>query len=269
MLLAVLYVIGITAEGMTAALAAGRRKMDLFGVIMIAEVTALGGGTARDVVLGHYPLTWVKTPAYLFVVAAAAIITISISKLMAYFRTLFLALDAVGLAVFTVLGMNVGIKMGYGFTISMVAAVITGVFGGIMRDIFCNRIPLVFQKELYAAVVLAGSIVFWTLRELGVNYDVVMIATLLTVFIFRMLAVRYEWALPVFEYQEREYFENPLTQIWDFNWFSRLSRVRKIRQRRADRRQRKQNKSAASGSGESDTPEEAPESDDDAGHSSH
>lgn len=85
MFLTVLFIIGITSEGMTGALAAGRQRMDLFGVIMIAIITALGGGSVRDVLLGHYPLTWVRHPEYLLIVSAAAIITVSISGIMKHF----------------------------------------------------------------------------------------------------------------------------------------------------------------------------------------
>ncbi|MFY9263170.1 MAG: trimeric intracellular cation channel family protein [Actinomycetaceae bacterium] len=233
MLLTVLFVIGITAEAMTAALAAGRERMDLFGVIMLAEVTALGGGTVRDVVLGHYPLTWVKTPEYLIVVAVAALLTVFASKLMAYFRMIFLTADAVGLAVFTVVGINVALEMGYGFIIALVAATITGVFGGILRDVFSNRVPLVFRKELYAAVVLIGVIGYWIMRYFDVPRDVNTIVTLLIVFIVRMLAVKFEWSLPVFVYQEHNYERSDVTKLWrSGSWFSDLRPVRKLRKRR-------------------------------------
>lgn len=238
MLLTVLYIIGITAEGMTGALAAGRQKLDLFGVIMVAEVTALGGGTARDVVLGHYPLTWVKHPEYLLVVAGAAILAVMISKFMHHFHRLFIALDAVGLAVFTVLGVRVAIEMGYGFIIAVVAAVFTGVAGGIFRDIFCNRIPLVFQKELYASVVVIGVCVYWLMDMAGVKEEITWLTTIIVVFAVRMLAVRFEWSLPVFEYQEREYHRDADHTLWPTR--DRLRRLRDAGRRRlhTDRRPR-------------------------------
>ena len=107
-LLTATYVVGISAEAMTAALSAGRQRLDFFAVSLLAAITAFGGGTVRDVLLGHYPLVWVENPVYLIVVLAAAAITVSLSFFMHYFRSLFLALDAVGLAAFTVLGTQVG-----------------------------------------------------------------------------------------------------------------------------------------------------------------
>ncbi len=242
MLLTVLFIIGITAEAMTAALAAGRQRMDLFGVIMLAEVTALGGGTVRDMALGHYPLTWVKNPHYLLIVAGAALLTVLASRFMTYFRTIFLTADAVGLAVFTVVGINIALEMGYGFIIALVAATITGVFGGILRDILSNRIPLVFRKELYAFVVLIGVVGYWLMMYFDVPRDVNTIVTLLIVFIVRMLAVRFEWSLPVFEYQENAKERTTSWKLWDSGWFAELPPIRQLQSHKKKREQNKKHK---------------------------
>ncbi|HEB9339119.1 TPA: trimeric intracellular cation channel family protein [Campylobacter coli] len=201
----ILYIIGISAEGMTGALAAGRHKMDLFGVIFIALVTAIGGGSIRDVLLGHYPLTWVEHPEYIILICFCALVATKIPRIVSRLESLFLTLDAIGLVVFSILGAQIAIEQNHGLIIAISAAVITGVFGGILRDILCMRIPLVFQKEIYAGIaIIAGAIYYTLMVYLELH---ALICTLVTLFVgvtARLLAIKYRWSLPVFSYNEEK-----------------------------------------------------------------
>lgn len=201
----ILYIIGISAEGMTGALAAGRHKMDLFGVIFIALVTAIGGGSIRDVLLGHYPLTWVKHSEYIVLICLCALVATKIPRIVSRLESLFLTLDAIGLVVFSILGAQIAIEQNHGFIIAISAAVITGVFGGILRDILCMRIPLVFQKEIYAGIaIIAGAIYYTLMVYLQLH---ALICTLVTLFVgvtARLLAIKYQWSLPIFSYNEEK-----------------------------------------------------------------
>lgn len=201
-MLLMLYLIAITAEAMTGALSAGRRGMDWFGVVLIACVTALGGGSVRDVLIGHYPLTWVKHPEYLILTSVEALVTIFIAPLMRHLRSLFLVLDALGLVAFTLIGCMTALEAGHGLVIASVCGVITGVFGGILRDIFCNDIPLIFPRELYASVSFLAAWCFLLCQYLQLPDEQAVLITLFGGLLLRLLAIRFRWEMPKFVYKD-------------------------------------------------------------------
>ncbi|WP_212512017.1 trimeric intracellular cation channel family protein [Acinetobacter seifertii] len=202
MLLTVIYIIAITAEAMTGALSAGRRSMDWFGVVLIACVTALGGGSVRDVLLGHYPLTWVKHPEYLVLTCCAAFVTIIIAKWMRHLHNIFLVLDALGLIGFTIIGCQIALQMGHGFVVSAVAGVLTGVSGGILRDILCNDVPFVFRRELYASISFVAVICYWVCQDIGLSLELTVISTLIFGFTLRLIAIYFGLEMPKFIYKD-------------------------------------------------------------------
>lgn len=202
MIILLMYLIAITAEAMTAALAAGRRDMDWIGVCIIACITALGGGSVRDVLLGHYPLTWVKHPEYLWMTAGAAIITALIAPVMRRLHSLFLLLDAMGLVVFTVIGCQIGMEMELPITIVLLSGMITGCAGGVLRDVLCNDIPLLLRKEMYASVSMLTGALYLGALHLELNENLAVLGPMAIGLCFRMLALRYNWQMPRFVYRD-------------------------------------------------------------------
>jgi uncharacterized membrane protein YeiH len=197
-----LSLVAIAAQAMTAALAAGRRSMDWVGVCLLGSITALGGGTIRDVLLAHYPLLWVENPSYLALTGLAAFVTILIARLVHRLTLAFLVLDAIGLVVFTMAGCDVAWQMNEPLTIVIVSGMITGCAGGVLRDILCNDVPLLFRSELYASVSVVTGLFYATAFGLRLNDETWTALTFALGLSFRLLAIRYKWEMPKFVFNE-------------------------------------------------------------------
>ena len=201
-ILHVLYIVAIIAEAMTAALAAGRRSMDWVGVAMLGSITALGGGSVRDVLLGRHPLTWIEHPSYLLITSGAALATVFLVRYMYHLRRLFLFLDAVGLVVFTVIGCNIASGLGMPYVIVIASGMISGCVGGVLRDILCTEVPLLFRAELYATVSILAGALYIGCQHAGVPHALAMGIAMLAGLALRLLALRYGWSMPKFIYTE-------------------------------------------------------------------
>lgn len=193
-----IYLVAITAEAMSGALAAGRRNMDIFGVAVIAFVTALGGGTIRDVTLGRFPIGWTQNPEYVYIVISAGLLTTLIAPFVRRLKRLFLVLDAMGLVAFSLIGCSVALSMNYATVVVIMSGMITGICGGILRDILCGQVPVVFQRELYASVALTVCIMFLSLKYLGVTTDIANLVSFMVGLLLRLLAIWRSWRLPTF-----------------------------------------------------------------------
>ncbi len=200
LILHVLFIVAIVAEAMTAALAAGRRSMDWVGVFLLGCATALGGGSVRDVLLDHHPLTWVQHPSYLIITGGAALATIAIARIVHHLRRLFLFLDAVGLVLFTIIGCNVATDLGMPFIVVIASGMITGCVGGVIRDILCNDIPLLFRTELYATISVVTGTLYVTGQWMGLDHGVATFTAMAVGLALRLLALRYGWSMPKFVY---------------------------------------------------------------------
>ncbi len=201
MVLTYIYIIAITAEAMSGALAAGRRNMDMFGVALIAFITALGGGTVRDMLLGNFPVGWTQHPPYIYLTIGAGLFTMLVARFMHHLHKVFLILDAMGLIAFTVIGCNVALQLDYSTPVVIMAGMITGIFGGILRDILCQRVPVVLRHELYASVSMLVAMLYLLMEKLGVNHDLNLLAAFSFGLALRLAAIRWSWSLPVFSYQ--------------------------------------------------------------------
>lgn len=202
MLLHYLFIMGICVEAITGALAAGRKKMDFFGVMLIATITALGGGTVRDVLFNTYPLTWVTHPEYLLYTSLLAFISIFIAHSLVRIMKLFLILDALGLSTFVIIGTQKALEHGMSSSIAIISGMLTGICGGMLRDILCNDIPLVLRKELYAVIALAGSLLYIILAHFQIPHSLNIFIVLIAIFTARLLAIFFHIQIPIFDYSE-------------------------------------------------------------------
>ncbi|MDH0894747.1 MULTISPECIES: trimeric intracellular cation channel family protein [unclassified Pseudomonas] len=196
---------GVAVFAITGALMAGRKSMDLFGVLVIAVITALGGGTLRDLILDNHPVSWIRNDTYILVASLAAVGTVLWVRLTRpiHERGLLVA-DAFGLAVFTVIGTEVALQHNMPYSTAVIMGVVTGVAGGVMRDVICNEIPLIFQKEIYATACIFGSLVFIALRELQTPHWLDTGIAMLSVLLTRLAAIRWRLSLPRFHLLDRD-----------------------------------------------------------------
>jgi len=187
---------------MTAALSAGRREMDWVGVCIIAWVTALGGGTVRNLLFGHYPMSWVEHPEYLIITAAAALVAALVASVMTKLKRLFLYLDALGLVVFTIIGCQVAQQMQLPLLIVLFSGMITGCAGGVLRDVLCNEIPLLFRKEIYASASIVTGGFYIGLLYFGSSDVIATFVAAAAGLALRLLSIKFGWQMPKFVYRD-------------------------------------------------------------------
>jgi len=191
-----LDIIGTLAFAISGALTGWHKKLDPFGVFIIAFVTALGGGTLRDVLIGRAPAGWMLDLTYVYIIVSGFITTIILKRRLEKLRISLFLFDTIGLGIFTIIGIEKGIDVGLHPIICIALGTMTASFGGVIRDILCNEIPVIFRKEIYATISISGGILFFTLNEFSLNTDVLYLVTSLFMIAFRLLAVKNKWYLP-------------------------------------------------------------------------
>lgn len=187
---------GTFVFAISGALTAIQRKLDIFGSSVIALVTALGGGTLRDILIGRQPVGWLLDNNYLLIIAAGiAISYVFGQRVQKLRRTLFL-FDTIGIGLYTILGLERTLGLGLSMPIAVIMGTVSAVFGGVIRDVLCNEVPLIFRKEIYATACIAGGILFLILTAFHMERDWAMLSTVFFIIILRTLAVKYKWHLP-------------------------------------------------------------------------
>ncbi len=191
-----LDILGTFAFAISGALVASDKNFDLFGVLIIAFVTAVGGGMLRDVLINAHPINWIGDLNYLWTILAAVITTFLFkSKILPLSKTMFL-FDSIGLGVFTLLGLQKGLTFNLHPIIALIMGMISAVFGGVLRDILTNKVPLIFEKEIYASACLIGGISYLFFNYLGMNESLNFIISASIIFSIRLVAVKYHLQLP-------------------------------------------------------------------------
>lgn len=197
-LIFIIDLMGTAAFAVSGVLVAGKKGMDLFGVVVIALVTAIGGGTIRDVLLGRQPVFWMAEPGYLVFITFVALITVAVYQRIKFpFKTLLLV-DALGLAFFTIMGAQVAEQFGQHPIVCVVMGMITGVAGGMVRDVLCNEIPLILQRDIYATATLLGAGIYFSLKSLGISGSPAAIIGIIIIFVLRIMAIYFDLKLPIF-----------------------------------------------------------------------
>jgi len=188
--------IGTFVFAISGTLSAANKKLDLFGALFAASITAFGGGTIRDSVLGSTPVFWTTDMWYLVVIVGAVITTFIFKEyVMALKKTLFF-FDTVGIGVFTIIGLEKTIALGFNPVVAVMMGVVTAVFGGVLRDTFVNDLPLIFRKEIYATACIIGALLYLLLSYIGINREVNITLTVLLIIAIRLIAIKLELRLP-------------------------------------------------------------------------
>ncbi|NHF61307.1 trimeric intracellular cation channel family protein [Flavobacteriaceae bacterium TP-CH-4] len=189
-------ILGTIAFAISGVVVAMEKKLDLFGVFIIAFVTAVGGGTLRDILIGSTPVVWLTTSVYLFTILGAVIFAVLFIDYLKYLRKSLFLFDTIGIGLYTMVGIEKGISADLIPMMCVALGTITASFGGVIRDILCNEIPVIFRKEIYATACILGGAGYFVLKRLPIEPTYAYIAAIVMIIIIRLFAVRYHISLP-------------------------------------------------------------------------
>ena len=189
-------ILGTIAFAISGVLVAMDKKLDLFGVFIIAFVTAVGGGTLRDMLIGNTPVLWMQDSVYTFTILGAVIFAILFRERIRYLRKSLFLFDTIGIGLYTMVGIDKGLQADLIPIMCIALGTITASFGGVIRDILCNEIPVIFRKEIYATACILGGASYFLIRKLPIIEEYAFVIAIVVVIGIRLLAVRYKIALP-------------------------------------------------------------------------
>ncbi len=194
-LILLIDILGTSAFAISGVLTAMNKRLDPFGILIIAFVTAVGGGTLRDILIDA-PIAWMRNLTYVYVIFASTLFTVIFRKRLNYIRRSLLLFDTIGIALYTIVGVEKGIAAGFSPIICIALGTMTGCFGGVIRDILCNEIPIIFRKEIYATACILGASAYFLLLETPLPLDFIVIISGAIVMTVRLLAVYFNLSLP-------------------------------------------------------------------------
>ncbi|SDS61511.1 Uncharacterized membrane protein YeiH [Formosa sp. Hel1_31_208] len=192
----VVDILGTIAFAISGVLVALDKRMDAFGVLIIAFVTAVGGGSLRDMMVGIHPVSWMTNMTYVYVIIASVVFAVLLKNKINYLRKSLFLFDTIGIGLYTVVGIETGIVSGLHPIICIALGTMTACFGGVLRDILCNEIPIIFRKEIYATPCILGGFSYFLMREFVADTNFIFVIAGLIVIITRLLAVRLKISLP-------------------------------------------------------------------------
>ncbi len=194
----IIEILGTFSFAVSGASFAMEKKLDPFGVLILSFVTAIGGGTLRDVMIGSLPVAWLRDDSAITVIFLAALGTMMFDKYLKKLTTTLFLFDALGLGLFTLVGLEKAKQLQLSIGICIALGTITARFGGVIRDVLLNNVPLIFRKEIYALASIAGGVLYFLLLQTPLNADVITVISIALIFSIRIIAVRYKISLPLF-----------------------------------------------------------------------
>ncbi|MGG8496753.1 trimeric intracellular cation channel family protein [Tenacibaculum sp. TC6] len=195
-IISIIDIVGTFAFAISGALVAIKKDFDVFGVVIIAFVTAVGGGMLRDILINAHPINWIGDVNYIWTILGAVVFTFLFKSKIAPLRKTMFLFDTIGISVFTLLGLQKGLSYNLHPFLALVMGVVSAVFGGVIRDVLTRKVPLIFKKEIYASACLSGGVIYLALENFNINENVQFITSAIVIIAIRTLAVIKKYELP-------------------------------------------------------------------------